>query len=102
MKEMQESICKVCNKPLSAHELTIHNGVVGTRCSWAEGGRQYSVGELARLATIRRSLLQRAGRFARAGWMANATALVEYADFIEGERGRLRKLLAKHFAWGEE
>jgi hypothetical protein len=85
-----EATCKVCGQPLAAHELRFHNGVAGTRCSYSEADRQYFVGEINRLMTIRRSLRWRGGR---------DSALWEYSNFVERERLRLLKLLARYFPW---
>lgn len=87
--------CKVCGQPLAAHELIFHYGVAGTRCSHSEADRQYLVGEINRLASIRRSLRWCAGRW------PNGYVLDDYAEIVERERLRLKKLLARCFPWSK-
>lgn len=109
----QSDICKVCGLPLDTHRIELRGGVAHTVardretnrilfwCSEADCDRSYTVGQIATLRTIVRSLRYMAGRARTKGDKTRAAALADYSFKVEADRDRLIGNLAKWYSWKE-
>lgn len=104
---MNETCC-VCGQPLVAHFLELRSGVAHTgvyegnaqrHCSAVEGDRQYTLGQIAMLRTIVRSLRYMAGRRRTRGDETSAAALIDYSYKVEASRDKMIRNLAQWYPW---
>lgn len=105
--------CKVCGLPLDAHQVGFRGGVahavardretnhILSWCSETDRDRSYTVGQIATLRTIVRSLRYMAGRARTKGDESRAAALADYSFKVETDRDRLIGNLARWYSWKE-
>jgi hypothetical protein len=111
---MSESpICRVCGFPLDQHALEVYRGAAhavmrGTdgkvirHCSQAAGDYTYTLGQMAELSTIVRSLRWRAGRLRSQGTVWHNYDLEYWATKIARDIERLQRQIVEHYGWTQE
>lgn len=104
----QSTTCKVCGQDLSVHHFVMRNGVAhaavfvdgrSRSCSEIDADHHYTLGEIAILHTIIRSLRWRAGRLRTTESHWNADDLLIYSDKLQADRDRFVGFDVKYHEW---
>lgn len=103
--------CKVCNRPLSLHQVVLSDGVAHTVifndkgqrtwCSDEDRDRHYMLGEIQALRGFVRSLRYRAGQLRNAERTWNHEDLLTYSDRFFDRRNELLDHDRKYHPWAK-